>query len=56
MLCSTGNYNLSQSIISTLPLDNQKILIESQEQGKVIIEKKVDPYGKEEPVLIIERE
>lgn len=48
--------NISQNIISTLPLENQKILIESQEQGKVIIEKRVDPYGKEEPVLLIERE
>jgi chaperonin cofactor prefoldin len=49
-------YNLSQNIISTLPLDNQKVIIDSQEQGKIIIEKKVDPYGKEEPVLLISRQ
>ncbi|MDQ3394748.1 MAG: hypothetical protein M3512_11640 [Bacteroidota bacterium] len=49
-------YRLSQNIISTLPLDNQKILVESAEQGKLIIQKKVDPYGKEDPELIIERE
>ncbi len=49
-------YNLSQNIISTLSLDNQKVIIDSQEQGKIIIEKKVDPYGKEEPVLLISRQ
>ncbi|MDQ3534245.1 MAG: hypothetical protein M3421_01295 [Bacteroidota bacterium] len=49
-------YNLSQNIISTLPLDNQKVIIDSQEQGKIIIEKKVDPNGKEEPVLLISRQ
>jgi len=49
-------YQLSQNIIATLPLENQKILIESAEQGKVIVEKKVDPNGKEEPVLLIQRE
>lgn len=48
-------HNITQNILSTLPIDNQKILIESEEQGKVIIEKKVDPYGKEEPTLIINK-
>ncbi|CAN5560196.1 hypothetical protein BH23BAC1_BH23BAC1_21800 [soil metagenome] len=47
---------IAQKILQDLPLENQKVLIESQNRGRIIIEKRVDPYRRNAPELIIHRE
>lgn len=46
----------AQQILQDLPLENQKIIVESANRGRIIIEKKVDHYGRSAPRLIIHRE
>jgi hypothetical protein len=47
---------IAQIILQDLPLENQKIIVESENRGKIIIEKKVDTYRRNAPQLIIHRE
>ncbi len=47
---------LSNRILNKLPVDSPKIIVELHDTGKIAVGRKIDPSGKYDDVLVIERE
>lgn len=47
---------LSDKILNELPVDSPKIVVQLHDTGKIVVERRIDPTGQHDDVLIIDRE